>query len=52
MAIVDMESIIGDIAMEVVTEVHFAILEFVDVTMVIIHIMVHVGVVRRWKNNY
>ena len=52
MVIVDMESIIGGIAMEVVMEVHSATLVSVDAIMDIIHIMVHVGLVWRRNNHY
>ena len=44
MATVAMVFIIEDIVMEVVMEVHFVILEFVDVIMDTMHIVDHVGI--------
>ena len=43
MAIVDVDIIIADIVMEVVTEVHSVILVLADAIMDIMHIMARVG---------
>ena len=45
MAIVDVDIIIADIVMEVVTEVHSVTSEFADVIMDTIHIVDHVMII-------